>query len=320
MRSITKVLDFYIPYSYFKTMIFMKNYYFSTFPSVLKFLHPHPINYGEVKPTNLNIDIKLSKEQEIAYLELKKNRVSLLFGDTGSGKTFLYKKWINEILKEDGDILFLIPEINLIPQISERVGKAFGKVVDIWHSKRTRKEKAEIIKNIKSRDVRVIIGTLSSLFIPFKNLSLIIVDEEHSESYSLEEDRVFRFNARDMAIYLGNQLQIPVVLGSATPSLNSYTKFPSIRLKGQFFKGDKRYIFDKGQLGITELILEKIGERIKKKEQTIIFIPTRGNFKYMSCMQCSEDYSCKNCSIRLTLYIKEEQLKCNRCGYYEEIP
>ena len=320
MRSILKVLDFYIPLTYFKTVVFMKNYYFSTFPSVLKFLHPHPIKYREVKPHKLYINLNLSEEQNIAFEKLKESRVSLLFGDTGSGKTFLYKKRIDEVLNDGGDILFLIPEINLIPQISERVGKSFGEIVETWHSKRSKKEKTEILKRVTDRNIRIIIGTLSSLFIPFKKLSLIVVDEEHSESYSLEEDRVFRFNARDMAIYLGNQLQIPVILGSATPSLNSYKKFPSTRLKGQFFKGKKDYIFDKSELGITESILKKIGERIEKKEQSIVFIPTRGNFKYMNCLECGENYSCKNCSIRLTLYEKENQMKCNRCGYIENIP
>jgi len=320
MRSIKEVLDLYIPYSYFKSVIFMKNYYFSTFPSVLKFLHPHPINYGEMKYQKSNLTFTFSEDQQMAFDKLKKSRVSLLFGDTGSGKTLLYKKRIDEVLNSGGDILFLVPEINLIPQISSRVSKAFGNIVDSWHSKRSKKDKNEILKKIYSRDIRVIIGTLSSLFLPFKNLSLIVVDEEHSESYSLEEDRVFRFNARDMAIYLGNELNIPVILGSATPSLNSYVKFPSTRLKGQFFKGEKQYIFDKSDFGLNESILKKIDERLKKNEQTIVFIPTRGNFKYLNCTNCDESYSCKNCSIRLTLYKKENYLKCNRCGYLETIP
>ena len=320
MKNIEKVLDLHIPYSYFKTLIFMKNYYFSNFPSILKFIYPHQNRYGEIKNQYSNKLFEFSKNQEIAFKKLKENKVSLLFGDTGSGKTVLYKKRIDEVLENEGDILFLVPEINLVPQISERVTKVFGNIVESWHSKRSKKEKNEILQKIYNREIRVIIGTLSSLFIPFKNLSLIIVDEEHSESYSLEEDRVFRFNARDMAIYLGSQLKIPVILGSATPSLNSYVKFPSARLKGQFFKGEKRYIFDKNDFGLNNDILKKIDERLKKNEQTIVFIPTRGNFKYVNCSNCEESYSCKNCSIRLTLYLKENYIKCNRCGYLENIP
>ena len=320
MKSISKVLNLYISLPYFKTMIFMKNYYFSSFPAVLKFLHPKPIQYGNSKPFQIKNDLALSPAQNEIFQQIKKNKVSLLFGDTGSGKTVIYKKMIDEVLQKDGDILFLVPEINLVPQIFERVEKVFGQITDSWHSKRLKKDKFEILQNIYQRNTRIIIGTLSSLFLPFQKLSLIIVDEEHSESYSLEEERVFRFNARDMAIYLAHQLNIPIILGSATPSLNSYVKFPALRLKGQFVTGKKDYIFDKNDFGITKLMLEKIGERLEKKEQSIVFIPTRGNFKYMQCLNCQENYSCQNCSIRLTLYSDKEILKCNKCGYVEYIP
>jgi len=320
MKSISKVLDLYISLPYFKTIVFMKNYYFSSFPAVLKFLHPQPIQYGNSQPFKIKKLLELSPAQNDIFQQIKQNKVSLLFGDTGSGKTVIYKKMIDEVLQKDGDILFLVPEINLIPQMFERVEKVFGNIADSWHSKRLKKEKYAILQNIYKRNTRIIIGTLSSLFLPFQKLSLIIVDEEHSESYSLEEDRVFRFNARDMAIYLGHQLNIPVILGSATPSLNSYVKFPSLRLKGQFFKGKKDFIFDKSDFGITQIMLEKIGEKLEKKEQSIVFIPTRGNFKYMQCLNCQENYSCQNCSIRLTLYSDKKLLKCNKCGYIEYIP
>lgn len=320
MKSILEVLDFHIPYQYFKTVIFMKNYYFSTFPAILKFLYPHPINYGQISKVYKQKNIELSKNQEDIFYKIKENKTSLLFGDTGSGKTFIYKKYIDEVLQKDGDILFLIPEINLIPQIFERVSNVFGNCVESWHSKRVKNDKNIIIQKIYNRDIRIIIGTLSSLFMPFKKLSLIIVDEEHSESYSLEEDRIFRFNAKDMAIYLGNQLNIPVLLGSATPSLNSYVKFPSLRLKGQFFQRNKKIFFEKSHNYLTEQILTKINERVEKKEQAIIFVPIRGNFKYISCSDCGEGFFCKNCSIRLTLYSDNNNLRCNRCGYQEPIP
>jgi primosomal protein N' (replication factor Y) len=269
----------------------------------------------------LNIPkIELSEDQERAFDFIKRNRTSLLFGDTGSGKTFIYKKMIAEVLKDGGDVIFLVPEINLIPQMVERVGRVFGHIVSSWHSKVSTEDKNLIIKNIYRGETKVVVGTLSSLFLPFSKLSLIIVDEEHSESYSLSQNRNFRFNAKDMAIYLASKLEIHALLGSATPSLNSYVKFPTFRLKGQFVKNDKKFIFNSDDFAISEMIENKIADRLQKKEQTIIFIPTKGNFKYLDCLNCGENYSCPNCSIRLTIYSEKSFMKCNMCGFHRKIP
>jgi primosomal protein N' (replication factor Y) len=319
VKAIVEILPFYLPKEYLQSLLFMNRYYFAPFSTLLKFFQPHHLDIPIPKPAK-QLKIKLSPEQQDVFETLKSHSVSLLFGDTGSGKTFIYKKYIDDVLQSGGTALFLLPEINLTPQISERVGDAFGDIVDTWHSKRSAKEKREILAKIYNGSTRVIIGTLSALFLPLPKLSLIIVDEEHSDSYSLEESGYFQFNARDMAIYLGNQLKIPVLLGSATPSLNSYYKFPSVRLKGGFFKGEKSYQFQKIDVELSEIILQKIDERLQQKEQTIIFIPIRGNFKYLSCSDCGYEYICPDCSVRLTIYSESNQIKCNRCGYSTTIP
>jgi primosomal protein N' (replication factor Y) len=313
--SISYLLPFYLPYQYFKTALFMKSYYFNSLTSVLNFFPRHPIHYGE--PHQIEIpEIPLSTEQERAVSEIMENQTSLLFGDTGSGKTHIYKRLMAQTLKNGGDILFMVPEINLIPQVLERVTNRFGDIVAPWHSKV--ENRRAVLESIYSRKTRIVVGTLSSLFVPLQNLQLIIVDEEHSDSYTL--DSHIRFNGRDMAIYLAKQKNIPILLGSATPSLNSYYKFPVVRLKGSFFKGEKKYIFERGDVELSETTLQKIGERFQKREQTIIFIPIRGNFKYISCNSCGYQFECPDCSVKLSLYSNENILKCNRCDFQREIP
>jgi primosomal protein N' (replication factor Y) len=313
LKEIVSVLNFHLPKEYFKTALFIKNFYFNSLSQTFNFFPKHLLEYPE--PHQLKIpEITLSKEQEKAFREIGE-KVTLLFGDTGSGKTHIYKKLIADVLRNGGDILFLVPEINLVPQTVRRVREQFGDIVAPWHSK-VRKD--ETLQNIYSRKVRIVIGTLSSIFVPFANLKLIIVDEEHSESYILNSS--IHFNARDIAIYLANLKKIPIVLGSATPSLNSYYKFHKVRLLGNFFKGEKSYIFENGDMDISERVLQKISSRLEKREQTIIFVPTRGNFKYVSCNSCGYKFECPNCSVKLSLYKDDEVLRCNRCDFEKSFP
>jgi primosomal protein N' (replication factor Y) len=310
---INMVLDTYLPFQYFKTAVFIKNYYFNSLSSVLKFFPRHPINYNSPPRPHRSI-VDLNSNQEKVFNEIWKEKISLIFGDTGTGKTRIYKRAISKVLEDGGDIVFLVPEINIIPQTERRLKDFFGYFVESWHSK-IGKRKIEIREKIVSGEVKIIVGTVSALFLPFQNLKLIIVDEEHSSSYFLNDG--VKFSVRDMAIYLGKELSIKTILGSATPSLRSYHKFPTFRLKTEH---SRKFIFDKYHDEVSPTIVQKISEKINKSEQVIVFVPIRGNFKSLTCMSCGKSFECPNCTIKLSLYSKDEKLKCNRCGFIGEIP
>jgi primosomal protein N' (replication factor Y) len=315
VREIIQVLHEKLPTPYWQSAIFIKNYYFQPLSATLKYFRPFIESYGEAK----KIEYKpphLSESQTVAYRSLVKNRVSLLFGDTGSGKTHIYLKAISDVVESGGDAVFLVPEVNLAPQIFSRVREVFGDSVAIWHSQVSKEMRKSSLKGIYSRDIRIVVGTLSSLFLPFRNLQLIVIDEEHSSSYAMGD---FGFNGREMALYLASKLNIKAILGSATPLIGSYLKFPSVRLKGQFHNSSREVRFLNFN-GISDEVLGEIENRLQKKEQTIIFVPFRGNFKSLHCSSCDEVQQCPNCSVNLTLYSGQNSVRCNRCGFEKSLP
>jgi primosomal protein N' (replication factor Y) len=312
--SIQYLQPFHLPTPYFRSVVFMKNYYFNSFSTVLNFFHRHPFQYGKSSIPQFQ-QVNLSEKQNVVFEEISKHQTSLLFGDTGTGKTRIYKKAISENLQNGNDTLFLVPEINLIPQTLRRLENFFGEIVQSWHSRISSKEKSEILNSIQRGKTKIIVGTLSSLFMPFENLKLIIVDEEHSDSYILDTE--IKFSAKEMAIYLGKQLNAKVVLGSATPSIQSFHKFPTIRLKSEH---KKKFFFDTSSDEVSQFILQKIHEKLQKNEQVIVFVPIRGNFKSLSCQNCGKKFECPNCSIKLSLYSDDSILKCNKCGFSSKTP
>ena len=264
------------------------------------------------------IELKLSKKQEEALDFLKKHQTSLLFGDTGSGKTEIYMKYFQEMLKSKKRSIFLMPEISLTPQMSQRLQEHFGEAVVMWHSKLTPKQKKLALEKIYSTDAKIVAGPRSTLFLPISDLGLIVVDEEHDDSYKSSSRP--RYNAKDIAIYMGKLYDIPVVLGSATPSLNAYTKFPHYRLKGGHFSFNKEFIYEKSLESLSPLILQNIKETLEAKNQTIVFLPTRGNFKYLVCESCGHTSECVYCSIGMSVHQKSNALKCHYCNYTQAIP
>ncbi len=172
----------------------------------------------------------LSPKQTEALNFLQSHKVSLLFGDTGSGKTEIYMKYFQELMACGKRSIFLMPEISLTPQMEQRLKIHFGEEVLLWHSKLTKKQKEHALERLYDGSAKIIAGPRSALFLPVQDLGLIVVDEEHDDSYKSSSRP--RYNARDLAIYMGKLYDVPVVLGSATPSLGSYVKFPSFRLKG----------------------------------------------------------------------------------------
>jgi primosomal protein N' (replication factor Y) len=315
VREIIKVLHERLPTPYWQSAIFIKNYYFQPLSATLRYFRPFMESYGEAKQIGYKPP-HLSESQEVAYRSLRENRISLLFGDTGSGKTHIYLKAIADTIESGGDAIFLVPEINLTPQTISRVREIFGDSVALWHSQVSKERKKEILNGIYSRDIRIAVGTLSAIFLPFKNLQLMVVDEEHSSSYAMGS---FGFNGREMAIYLASKLGIRAILGSATPLISSYLKFPSVRLKGQFNSSSREVRFLDFS-GISDEVLDEIDNRLQRGEQTIIFVPFRGNFKSLHCSSCEEVQQCPNCSVNLTLYSSQEAVRCNRCGFEKSLP
>jgi primosomal protein N' (replication factor Y) len=227
-------------------------------------------------------------------------------------------KYFEEILEKNKRAIFLLPEISLTPQMEIRLKNHFGKKVVLWHSKLTPKKKKEALATIQSGDAHIVAGPRSALFLPIKDLGIIVVDEEHDESYKSSSRP--RYNARDIAIYMGKLYDINVVLGSATPSLNSYYKFPSIRLKGGFFKSNKTFIYEESFESLSPLILQKIKQTYEKKEQSIVFIPTRANYKYLICSECGHNFDCVFCSVGMSVHQESNALKCHYCNYTQAIP
>ncbi|MEA2091151.1 MAG: primosomal protein N' [Campylobacterota bacterium] len=270
------------------------------------------------RSTSPEVELLLSSKQEKALEFLKQHKVSLLFGDTGSGKTEIYMKYFEMMIASNKCSIFLMPEISLTPQMSQRLEQHFGDSVVIWHSKLTPLQKKKALAKIYDRSAKIVAGPRSTLFLPLKDLGLIVVDEEHDDSYKSSSRP--RYNARDIAIYMGKLYNVAVVLGSATPSLNTFVKFPYFRLKGGYFSAKKEFIYEKSKEALTPLILSSLKKIVDAKEQAIVFIPTRANFKYLICQDCGHSVKCVFCSIGMSIHQKSHALKCHYCNYTQAIP
>jgi primosomal protein N' (replication factor Y) len=301
---------------------FIAEYYFSSLGEALALFVPfREEEHEESEATDSEIpstSIILSERQQQALAFLHKHPVSLLFGDTGAGKTEIYMKYFEEVIASKKRCIFLMPEISLTPQMQVRLERHFGDAVVMWHSKLTRPQKEKILNRLHEGSVRIVAGPRSALFLPVRDPGLIVVDEEHDESYKSASRP--RYHARDMAIYIGKMLGIPVVLGSATPSLTSYAKYPHARLKGGHYGTERRFVFEESREAITPLVEEAIVQTVKNGEQAMLFIPTRANFKYLICEACGYTYSCPYCSVGMSLHRNARAIKCHYCNYTEPIP
>ncbi|WP_394967354.1 primosomal protein N' [uncultured Helicobacter sp.] len=265
--------------------------------------------------------LALSQAQNDALAFLNVTQNPLLFGDTGSGKTEIYIHLIAQHLNNGQKALFLMPEISLTPQIEQRLQKVFGDKVGIWHSKITAKKKQEILTKLQNGTIQIIAGARSALFLPIENLGLIIIDEEHDDAYKSQSTP--RYNARDLALYLGKHTSIKVVLGSATPSLSLYANAKKehriYRLRGQHFDSKKSYIFDDTPLYAPSLI-ELVRQTYKAHKQSIVFLPTRAHFKTLFCQKCGQKVQCVFCSVSMSLHLDKHAMICHYCGYTQAIP
>ena len=255
----------------------------------------------------------LTPAQEQARKFAEANETSLIFGDTGSGKSEIYIALIAQALAAGKQALFLMPEISLTPQMTKRLQSYFGERLGVWHSKISPKKKREILEKFNAGEIRLIAGARSALFLPFSDLGLIVVDEEHDDSY--KSAAAPRLNARDAAIFVGKKLGIRVVLGSATPALSTYAKQPHFRLRGTYFSSAKRFIFDESETALSPKILTEIERSLKAGKQAVVFLPTRANYKYMVCENCGQIVRCPFCAVGMSYHADAAALKCHYCGF-----
>ncbi len=279
----------------------------------------------------------LEPEQWEAFMQIKdaiKNeKPSLLYGVTGSGKTHIYAHLIKEILDQKKQVLYLLPEIALTTQLIQRLNQYFGEQLVVSHSKFSNNERVEVYQSIKQGKPLLIVGTRSAIFQPFDNLGLIIVDEEHESSFKQHEPAP-RFHARDTALYLAAKQKVGIVLGSATPAIESY--FNANQKKYELVRLTKRYdnatlpevvVVDmqkqkkqKRIKGIfSDTLLDAIALAKKNGKQVILFQNKKGYVPVLECNVCAWTPKCQNCDISMTYYKYQDNLRCHYCGFTHEV-
>jgi primosomal protein N' (replication factor Y) (superfamily II helicase) len=281
---------------------------------------------------NINMDFELSSVQaealEKIHASFTDKQVCLLHGVTSSGKTLLYVRIIEEYIRKGRQVLYLLPEIALTAQIIRRLQIYFGGHIGIYHSRFSQNERVEIWNKVKSGELKVVLGARSSLFLPFRDLGFIICDEEHDTSYK-QQDPAPRYNGRDAAIFLASQLKANVLLGTATPSLETYynaktgkygfvelmerfrdVKLPSIEMI------DTRNIPRKAgeKIMLSAPLLEAIKTTVGEGKQVILFQNRRGYSPYQICAVCGWIAECRQCDVSLTYHKYSNKLKCHYCG------
>jgi len=283
--------------------------------------------YNTYKKVN---EIKLSKEQLTSVKAITKNdnkfRVHVIQGTTGSGKTIVYFNSLKKKIKEGFQGLILLPEIGLTGEFQKKFKEFFGFDAAIWHSSVTKKNKKIIWNGIATGKIKVLIGARSSLFLPFSNLGIIVVDEEHDQSYKQDEGIIY--NARDMAISRAFFANIPINLVTAVPSIET---FDNIK-KGKYLHSRlyKRYLdanlpnheiinLNKSNLKnnswISDKTIQKVKDHLNINDQVLFFVNRRGFAPYVLCKKCLKVHTCPNCSINLVYHKKKENLICHYCGY-----
>ena len=289
------------------------------------------IEYEE-KNTKNTENITLNDEQNICYQKITKKINGfysfLVEGVTGSGKTELYIK-ISKYISIMGDqVLIIVPEINLTPQTVSRFEKYLDCEVDYYHSSLTENKKIKSWMNCKSGKTKVIIGTRSSVFLPFKNLKLIIIDEEHDSS--LKQQEKLRYHARDVSIIRAKKNNIPVIMGSATPSFESLLncknkKYEHLVLTNRFFKTKLPTVSlvdlnkDTPTEGFSAELKRQISKQLLNNEQTLLFIGRRGFSRTLLCAKCGWISKCHKCDAHMTYHASTKNLWCHHCGYQKKI-
>ncbi len=284
------------------------------------------------KPLPLIEEQQIAFEQIVSSFHERKNKIHLLHGVTGSGKTEVYLQAIQEVLSEGKEAIVLVPEISLTPQIVGRFKSRFGNDVAVLHSGLSIGEKYDEWRKIQRKEVKVVVGARSAIFAPFENIGMIIIDEEHETTYKQDEHP--RYHARDIAIWRGEYHHCPIVLGSATPTLESFARAS----KGVYELNTMSKRVNQGPLPEVEIVdmreqlrignrtmfstalHEKIIDRLEKKEQIILFLNRRGYSSFVMCRDCGYTIQCPHCEVSLTYHKHNHHLKCHYCGYETYMP
>lgn len=254
-----------------------------------------------------------------------KSETFLLYGVTGSGKTEVYMSVIEEAIKNGKEAIMLVPEISLTPQIVGKFISRFGDVISVLHSRLSDSERYDEYRKITEDKSKIVIGTRSAIFVPFNNIGVIIIDEEHTSSYKQESHP--RYNAKDIAIWRSNYHKCPVVLGSATPSLESfaragnkvYTLLTLNKRPGSSTLPDVQIVdmkeeIKKGNFILSSILKNKIKEKLDKGEQIILLLNRRGYSNIITCKDCGHTEKCPKCDISYTYHKTSNNLKCHYCG------
>lgn len=280
----------------------------------------------------MQIDFDLSILQKEALDKIQysftQKLVCLLHGVTSSGKTLIYVKLIEDFIRKGKQVLYMLPEIALTSQIIRRLQKHFGGYIGIYHSKFSQNERVEIWNKVKNGELKVVLGARSSIFLPYTDLGLIICDEEHDTSFK-QQDPAPRYNGRDAAVYFASLFNANVLLGSATPSIESYYnattgKYALVEIMQRF--GDfqlppielidtkKIALKDKSKVMLAPELIETIHQIMSRKKQVILFQNRRGYSPYQICSVCGWIPQCKYCDVSLTYHKFSNKLICHYCG------
>ena len=286
----------------------------------------------DINTSILENNTKLSEHQQKIYDRISENfntnkfNEYLLHGVTGAGKTEIYIKLVEAVIKKGNDAIILVPEIILTPQIEKKFRKVFSDNIAVIHSRLNVKEKYNEWKKIRDGKVKICLGTRSAVFAPFNNLGIIIIDEEHENSYKQTESP--RYDAKDIAKKRGIYNKCTVVYASATPSVDLYYNFEknnpnnlltlTHRFNNNLPKINIVHTEDKEKV-IADELLVKIKEKIDKKEQVLLFMNKRGYTNFIRCFTCGHLYKCENCDISLNYHKHDNSLRCHFCGYHKKI-
>ncbi|HEK9099229.1 primosomal protein N' [Bacillus pfraonensis] len=288
--------------------------------------------FEQTKPFPLTDEQKQVITPILSSIENETYNPFLLYGVTGSGKTEVYLQSIAAVLKKRKEAIVLVPEIALTPQMVDRFKGRFGSQVAVLHSALSVGEKYDEWRKILRKEVKVVVGARSAIFAPFENLGIIIIDEEHESSYKQEDNP--KYHARDVAVWRGQYHNCPIVLGSATPTLESFARakkgvyelltmqkrmneqaLPTVEVVDM-----REELRDGNRSMFSKLLHEKIADRLEKKEQMVLFLNRRGHSTFVMCRDCGYVVQCPHCDISLTYHKMNHRLKCHYCSYEESMP
>ena len=294
---------------------------------VVKIVYEEVARY-QAKASGKYKTVILNKEQQVVVEQVELNKFIgyLLYGVTGSGKTEIYMELIRNVIEMGKTAIMLVPEISLTPQIVDRFVTKFGADIAILHSGLSDTERYDEYRKIRNGNVKIVVGARSAIFAPFENLGIIIIDEEHSSTY--KQDNHPRYHARDVALLRGQYHNCPVIMGSATPSLESFAragnkryklltllkragqgKLPSVEIV------DMKEEVKKGNFVISNTLSKKIKERLERGEQVILLLNRRGYSSMLTCRDCGSVLKCPNCDISLTHHKTNNTNRCHYCNY-----